>query len=414
MDGLTGLKEFSLILSDAVKRPEAIFKAVGPIILERHLDVKIFLVKLEGDPEDVHPSVSSTVLEIVKSLQYPESVTVEGIGRGWQDFWNSTCRYSTVEDIAISSNNIPWEMGGDYLSGGFQSASSVEVGWVPVSKIPFFLRIIKSGKLEALSIYCSKDDDEEFFPDSFATIPHFTQLTLIRIDLGLITPKWEEITPLLSCQKITDFYLNAFALFDVITDDKLRLIAQSWPNLEDIDLDDLRPRPWDYGGEGESGPPKATMRGLLVFSEFCPKLTKLAISVDARGITGEEAIPFIARGVKNLDFYWSRAKESNLEDIASFITRAWPACRKRPDEMRWNAGHGDQDDDESDDDGDDDDEEDEESDDVGHENPVDDVPSADGEDEGSSDGTVNWVPPISEQAAFWMQIWTDVERGSDV
>lgn len=189
------------------------------------------------------------------------------------------------------------------------------------SAVHTLLLSIRTPVLETLSLdlysWWGEDDTDTFA--GLGNPTNFPFLTTLNVG-GLIT-SWNELTPLLSFKGIKE--LNMDPTFT--TDEEgpwspstVRLVAESFPHLEVIILGDRRTPLTNM---------VLTLPALDCFSQYCPRLQYLAVSVDARRLhtLTTDITPHPA--VQEVNLLRSEADTHEVE-IAEVISRLWPNLRK--------------------------------------------------------------------------------------
>lgn len=350
MQGLE-LRELSITLDpDAIGCDEPIEDMMAALTAAvRGVSQNLHKFSLEGPQPGYHDWTEhqEQVTQLLKDLPRLKSLEVQNLGESFAEQATVASGMVGLKEITLISTGalVPEET--SFPLHGFTSVTSVDFGRIPVHAIETLLASIQSSKVETLCLSAEPQHtyhDEEL-PLTVGLGGYLTRwigLKHIYLDLegGIIG--WEDILPLLSCRDMEDVSLIFIGSAVVLGDVEIELMAQAWPHLELLEIDDPN---MEYGGDPDDDEElTATLLGLIPLAQHCPSLKSLSISVDTCGVDEADPCPYIAFNVKHLNLQWSRAsliEESDADAIAEFIARMWPNHDSEEQRTKWETEGGD-------------------------------------------------------------------------
>lgn len=196
------------------------------------------------------------------------------------------------------------------------------------------LGAISSTKITELRLWIQGPDDEdhgedfidELPPGSLAQIGHFVLLTSIELICAAAVISWDDLLPMVGCLCMKEVVLRGPGLCATIGNREITRLAQAWGNLRQLEIQDvLQTEQSIHSLDLEARAPKVTISGLCSLATHCPRLERLAITVDARG--SMDAINSDAIGAALRDLYlpcsWL-CRGADGGSLAAIIMKMWP------------------------------------------------------------------------------------------
>lgn len=342
-EGLATLPDLAGILQmieaiQQVQLTELSFSCSHPILSASSELVVGIAQAIEAQPRlralDVFDAEGRFKMPFVHASQLPQLQRVR--------FQQSTPYEDPWDSIAYVERAIPTRGFPSLLEAGIESLAE---------DVPTVLAAITSPHLTALDLLVQgpNDEDEEAQPDAdplsnldgaFDDLNRFTQLASVKIIFPASRLKWADLTPLLSCHLLKRIALEGYRLSLLIGDAEMGYMAQSWPELQELFIQDpTRIEQPLRGHDKEESAPQVSLRGLSVLGLHCPHLAKLTISVDARYPPSEIAAQAIGSKMHDLrlPYSWLNKKVESAETVAAAIVTMWPNQRmpKSGQELFW-------------------------------------------------------------------------------
>lgn len=254
--------------------------------------------------------------QAASELQHLERISFNG---EWEDYWDSK-EYWMSSNVTTPVTEIH----------GFPALRSAAMA-MTADAIPRALAAIKSAHLTELEIVVESPYNEEEEESLTSTsslagglddVRRFTSLSYVQILFLATSAAWSDFSPLLDCACLEFVSLYGHDLSQLLRDEELFLMAQSWPQLRELDLIDTLSDIPDAG----STPPAATLRGLDCLAAHCVHLRKLTISVDARNPDPDSLPPVVGTSMVDvrLAYSWVASGEESEMALVNFITNMWP------------------------------------------------------------------------------------------
>lgn len=204
-----------------------------------------------------------------------------------------------------------------------------------------FLSSISSSRLRLLDILFQPSGQpssrRNLVPGVLHGVPRFTDLTMISLHFVDNTARWVDLNPLLSCPKLVTVELEGPRLSDVVGNQEIELIAQSWIDLQQLLVRDTSRYSLSMGRNTTNvavKAPLATLEGLYPFAAHCPRMRELEISVDASPIDHERQagnlITLNRHTIQNLRLPCSFVGD-DVDGVAEYISTMWPDLRLQDD-----------------------------------------------------------------------------------
>lgn len=190
---------------------------------------------------------------------------------------------------------------------------------------------VTSASVDILALTLEPSQQGATLGTILETAGRFTKLRRIFIMFPNTQGTWPELRPLLSCHCVETVSLRGDYLAAAVGDDELHSLAAAWPFLKSLTIvDHLLATTRFVPGAQEATtllhapyPPAATLMGLSTFAMYCPHLTSIKISIDARGTPLNVSFEAIGASVVHINFPYSLADEAEQE-VAHFIRLMWP------------------------------------------------------------------------------------------
>lgn len=212
--------------------------------------------------------------------------------------------------------------------------------------VPRLLASIQSTTLDSLEIFVQVEEARTCMTGVLEGISRFSQLKTIRFIYAQTKGTWKDFEVLLSCSLLESVTLKGYRASLVFTDAEIALMGGAWPQLQDLEIEDLSRLPPDDHGEvpEEEGTedafyaPKVTLSGLAQLTRDCSQLQRLKIAIDATIFpTPEELSTNPPNSVEDLNFPCSLVDERE-DEVAQAIALLWPAQRaQRPEGGCWHS-----------------------------------------------------------------------------
>lgn len=220
--------------------------------------------------------------------------------------FNAASRLQSLNHGVLSlpgKSSVPHSLG--FVSGGFRALRSLKLD-TDGPQLLEFVSSTNSPALKSISIATPWR--------YWSHISRLPTLKSIKIVLRFDDLHWEDCQPILSLPLIQSLDIILYEGENLLSDDNMWKMARAWPNLRTLSIQ-----------ADKSQPKRAllTLRGLQCFGRFCPNLTSLHLSVDARGIT-TEGPAYVASSLRRLDLGSSLLNEESVAAVAKFIAKAWP------------------------------------------------------------------------------------------
>lgn len=216
--------------------------------------------------------------------------------------------------------------------------------------VPTVLAAITSLGLQKLDLLVqgpNEEDEAEADADplsnlhaAFDGLVRFAELTSIEMTFPASRLQWDDLTPLLSCHVLKHVMLEGYRLSLLVGDAELGRMAQAWPELEELFIQDpTRIEQPSRGRDTDESAPQISLRGLSVLAVHCPQLAKLTVSVDARYPPSEPTPGAIGSKLTDLrlPYSWLNKKVESAPAVAATIVAMWPNQRmpKSGRELHW-------------------------------------------------------------------------------
>lgn len=259
--------------------------------------------------------------------------------------WTAASNSADLEEVTFMDlfcNHYPFA--GLYLdpllieTKGFRSLRSLAIDGT-AANVSAALNAVTSSRLTELEIMLQVEGENETMPLSnfdgaIKNVGRFTGITCFQIAFPTSIAAWDDFLPLLACRRMEDCVLSGLRTSCIIGDQELLLMAQAWPQLRSLVIDDYAQKrninertermmtrlyP-DY----QALPPKLTLGGLKSLAVHTPLLRRLCVAVDARSPEGDPDRILVGAAVETLELAHSWTNEDSAKAVASFICRAWP------------------------------------------------------------------------------------------
>lgn len=219
----------------------------------------------------------------------------------------------------------------------FPALTSAKLGVAPEG-VSDILAAITSASLISLEVMVGPpvleilDEGGVPFPISaldgrLGELGRFKALTSFRFTFATSRARFADFIPILDCHQMSFASLRGNGLARWIGNRELSMVAQAWPEIEQLELIDTsqelqRPPP----NHNDGHPPSVTLAGLGCLATHCPKLGRLLICVDAR-----EPVPLpfpqvVGTSVHEvrLSYSWVPGEVTAERAVAQFLVHMWP------------------------------------------------------------------------------------------
>lgn len=362
------LRTLSISIASAYDLREVLPAILCPTIRVLHLHI--------GDPEDAADPATLQILAATHSLQLEELVVYGGFdddmtlaavadavaaqadlkrlriydvpSRITQP-WTAASQLSSLEEVTFfddysykhplttfSFELEPPEMG----TRGFPSIRRLKVDGT-AETLPSTLDTITSPDLADIEIMLQGPRGDHADPTSnflvngaIGGVGRFANIKSFQFFFPTSVASWKDFLPLLACRRLQICVLSGLGVSRIVGDQELQLMAQAWPELEELVIKDYA-RMSDLGKTtahmvsqiypGYQGmPPRVTLGGTQRLATHSPLLRRLSIAVDARSPPSETDHVIVGASLKSLELDYSWTDDTAGKAVATFISRAWP------------------------------------------------------------------------------------------
>lgn len=300
--------------------------------------------------------------------------------------WEAASRLEYLSDITLRATNADI-LDGPWYAGSFATEGVPAVGFpalrgacleLDATLLPTIITSISSPELQDIKLRVEGqiEDDGHMPVNSLDSgldgLGRFLKLTSLHIVFPRTNSDWSDFTPLLACCGMTTIVLRGHDLSIVVGDPELQAMAESWPNVRRMEIQDSTRQEHNHRYD-EHQAPRVTILGLSCLSLHCPLLETLKICVDARQPGRRAVITHAGVAMKEvrLPFSWLEQEDPGYEvdvdensdgaapepglqpvtnldrngedDVASLICSLWPNQTLPPPEevLLWALTHGD-------------------------------------------------------------------------
>lgn len=197
------------------------------------------------------------------------------------------------------------------------------VAEVSVASISPLLSSISSTAVKEITLSMARTGVQRTLsPGCFAAAQHFPSLKVVDLHMHSTLRSWNDLLPFLSCPSMQRFRVECRAVATLIDNDRLKSLAQAWPDLQELTFEDNFRH-----SEEPNDAPSVSLQGLTCLAKYCPALQKLKITVDARDLPDGTTPDAVGKEVEHVHLEYSLADERE-DRIAFFISKMWPNLQR--------------------------------------------------------------------------------------
>lgn len=320
-------------------------------------------LKLHGlDVQSYSPDrdIATAVSEAISAQTNLKRLHVYDVPGRLQQPWLAASRLPHLEEVHFfDSNPYNYPLDTPFIdypmktSGGFPSLRRAKLDGTAMT-LPVALAAFTTTTLEVLQIVVHAPDASEVdlsfdIGGVMREAYRFTSLKSFQLTFPTAKATWEHLSPLLACRGMEKISLFGYRLSQIIRDTELLLMAEAWPELEVMIIDDFirreefkerRPR-LVLDPEYQRAPPGVTLSGIQGLVGRLPKLRRLGIAVDARNPPDDAASSDVGHAVKSVLLPHSWTDRPTADAVVAFICRVFPNQTLPAEATRldWIRGH---------------------------------------------------------------------------
>lgn len=260
------LQELSIHFSYFSSIPTAVISVISSKILSRNPGIASFSCSGESNYPPSEPPDQNDMTTLVGSMTQLTSLTMSGIQAQPELVWTACSRLPSLRTLIIINKLVPINDPSQLPLTGFPSLVDLTIHAISGNKqdIPYLLGAIKSPNLKSVRLNVDYRGENHDADDGgaaieavgshgyLAAVERFSELDRLHINCPGIVMGWEDITPLMSCRRMTDIMIATHQATFALTDERLSSLARAWPSLRAFRI--LDPQRLDYVGKCRQSP----------------------------------------------------------------------------------------------------------------------------------------------------------------